>query len=485
MKKICLIINESDVKFDFDNLIQNYIDNINYELFSKIFIIHKNDNIIKNNKDIIKYINTLENNVYEECELENFDYAIYINNKIIFDINKLSIDFFINILETNDNLNQIIFDNPKLYNDLIEIELNNLIVYKKNISKRAYEYDYFRFENIKDILLDNKNPYPKPNDIENTNFNNYTSPRNYNLNYFELTNSIIKLDSFKTFKKFPINEFTFFEKNISRELFNNNLYSVIFDNNIFINNYLKKNIIKQYDFLNMTIVTGYFKLGISSQKKSGYSYLDCSPATLSIPQKMVIYISEQPEIFEQVINIRKDLMSITKIIIIDETKLYMFEHADKIKVNCTKNSKTYQNNYYIMSVGARYNYLKNAIENNYFNTEYFSWIDFSLNHGIIMDNFKPSYDNKDKIKIAWIARFNSTSNILKYNTNCLGGGVYCGHKNTMLKLIELHDAEFINLMNLGYNINDDKLLFLIFEKYPELFDTYYCAYKYLCYKFYL
>ena len=40
-----------------------------------------------------------------------------------------------------------------------------------------------------------------------------------------------------------------------------------------------------------------------------------------------------------------------------------------------------------------------------------------------------------------------------------------------------HNIEFQKLMNMGYYINDDKLLFLIYEKYPHLFDTYVCGYE--------
>ena len=53
----------------------------------------------------------------------------------------------------------------------------------------------------------------------------------------------------------------------------------------------------------------------------------------------------------------------------------------------------------------------------------------------------------------------------------------------MKELIDLHHEMYVKLMNLGYNINDDKLLFLIFEKYPYLFDTYMSGYEYMLLKF--
>ena len=47
----------------------------------------------------------------------------------------------------------------------------------------------------------------------------------------------------------------------------------------------------------------------------------------------------------------------------------------------------------------------------------------------------------------------------------------------MIELIKLHHLEFVKLTEMGYNINDDKLLFIIMEQNPNLFDTYYSDYK--------
>lgn len=65
----------------------------------------------------------------------------------------------------------------------------------------------------------------------------------------------------------------------------------------------------------------------------------------------------------------------------------------------------------------------------------------------------------------------------KYNYKCCGGGVFVGHKYMMTELIRIHHEEFVRLMDAGYCINDDKLLFIIFEKYPRLFDMYVTGYK--------
>ena len=116
------------------------------------------------------------------------------------------------------------------------------------------------------------------------------------------------------------------------------------------------------------------------------------------------------------------------------------------------------------------------IENNYFETDYFAWIDFSASHIVnIPENAIIKSFSYEKVRIAWIARY--SNNEFVYNHHCLGGGIFTGHKEIMKELIKLHHIEFVKLMEMGYNINDDKLLFMIMEQNPYLFDTYFSDYK--------
>lgn len=53
----------------------------------------------------------------------------------------------------------------------------------------------------------------------------------------------------------------------------------------------------------------------------------------------------------------------------------------------------------------------------------------------------------------------------------------------MLEFINIHNKEFDEMLEDGYMINDDRLLFFIYEKYPEMFDLYFSSYKNLVNKF--
>lgn len=230
---------------------------------------------------------------------------------------------------------------------------------------------------------------------------------------------------------------------------------------------------------NMTVVTGFLKLKKRRGPKSGsasYDYLVKSKDTLSLRQNMVIYLSA--EIIPQVRDFRKKLglLHKTKIVKIDENDLYMIDELEKVEANTLKNKSPYTMAKYIMAVNSRYGYLERAIDKNYFNTDYFSWMDFSGGHIIkFPKNPVIAYGRKDKVRICWICRY-KTEKGFTYNHQVLGGGFFMAHKDTMKKYCRIHDKEFRKLVEKGHNINDDKMCFLIFERYPELFDIYYSAY---------
>ena len=156
--------------------------------------------------------------------------------------------------------------------------------------------------------------------------------------------------------------------------------------------------------------------------------------------------------------------------------LFRSDKLEKIRENVAKNNQPYNIPEYILAVNSRYGYIQNAIENNYFQTDYFAWIDFSASHIVnIPPNKIIEPKSHDKVRIGWIARY--SNNQFVYNHYCLGGGIFSGHKEIMMELIKLHHSEFVKLTDMGYNINDDKLLFIIKEQYPYLFDTYFSDYK--------
>ena len=211
--------------------------------------------------------------------------------------------------------------------------------------------------------------------------------------------------------------------------------------------------------------------------------MDKCSSTLSLNQNMVIYISE--DLYEEVFNFRKKLNLLNKTIIkkVNLSYLYKYDEIEKLKDITKKNIKPYNDPYYILAVNTRYKYMNNSIINNYFNNDYYCWLDFSASHIVdIREDMLFNIKNNEKIRIAWIARMNKEGNFV-FNHKALGGGVFGGHKNTLLEFINIHNKEFDEMLEDGYMINDDRLLFFIYEKYPEMFDLYFSSYKNLVNKF--
>ena len=378
--------------------------------------------------------------------IQQYDFIVLLDENILFDQQKIieSIEFM-----NQNNYDQLLFNNSQP----TSLEIMKYDYYKRIIKSNRI------FKNLTKEDIKQKN-----------------HPNNYKPFQCTLQSSIIRT------KNFILPDF-FLKRNSHIE----NLYWAKLLNNGFkiFNDNSKENYIKISDSVeknNLTIITGYLNIRIKRPAKSNtinqtYDYIEKSRGTLQIPQSMVIYCSE--ELINDVHKIREEagLLNKTKIIKITlENNLYMADKLDKIRKNVAKNNPPYDIPEYILAVNSRYGYIQNAIENNYFNTDYFAWVDFSASHIVNIPSNKiiepPSHD---KVRIGWIARH--SNNQFVYNHHCLGGGIFSGHKEIMMELIKLHHKEFVKLMEMGYNINDDKLLFIIMEQNPYLFDTFFSDYK--------
>jgi len=399
---------------------------------------------------------------------KDIDYIVYIPNDCIFNEQYNYISSGIEIINNDKNTKQVCFCN-----------------YYFNYGNK-YDFDdkYNKHEKIKNILKDQQNKYQYK--IPNLDMTLYAQHM-YPSYQFNLLPSIIKVNDGNLVSiTFPINvcstEYFKF-----RQLYENSGYGSYYLNKNLVPNALNQSIKLTVEptkklIDNITIVTGFINVNAAVKKKL-YDYVEKSIPTLSIQQYMVIYVSH--EIKEHVINIRTQLglMDKTKIIEITLEDLYMYDNIDKMKECAQKNISPYDNHLYVMSVNSRYNYMKRSIENNYFNTDYFAWIDFGISHIVEMNKVTHvMYNTENKIKIAWIARYRSNENKFAWNHIAMGGGFFMGHKKAMLEYIKLHDIEFRNMMNFGHCVNDDRLVYLMFEKYPELFDFYFSSYSHLILK---
>ena len=482
------------------NLLENYKDK-KFNIIIIFFQNENNDNIIKcvnsffkkclNIKNIKKRICILKNKSYQNnlkiidefiyndkpffCFdpiidiIKEYDYFIYIDD--LFFLNKeINLIKTIDIFLKNINYKQLIFTIDDCNNQTINYYDK---VYSQSIYVNInYNDPYYIHKNIE--IRNDKNNFK--NNYINIDYISYLGKKYVNWPYFKLEPSIIKTDIFKHIKK-SLNTNTYLLKQFSYEYYNKKYISISLKNRIYHPYIIKKNKkIKNWE--NMTIVTGFIYINKDEGfKKHKYNYIEKSKNTLELKNYMYIYLSKN--LYDHVFNFRKNLglENKTKITIVEQKDLYMYDQVEIIRKNTQKNIPTYQNPLYNMAVNSRYKFIKKCIEENPFNSSYFAWIDFSAGHIVNFPKDKKiGYDNPHKIRLAWIGRCKIEKKKMFYHHKAMGGGVFAGHKYIMLEFIKLHDKYYKTFMNNGYNINDDKLLFFMFEKYPELFDYYFSSY---------
>tara|TARA_B100001063_G_scaffold138607_1_gene129482 strand:- start:11210 stop:12580 length:1371 start_codon:yes stop_codon:yes gene_type:complete len=454
MKILLLIYGSNDTNLNFKKF---NVDNTN--ITQTIFL-----------EENIKYLNELFDT------FTNFDFILFISKHYAFSEN-LNINKYTTLL--NKDYHQILFtectSSYTLINEtIIEpcYKKHNFLTHKHmqsslTVLSNSLELNY-RFKNKTGI-----------------NYNEYIDNKELNWPYFKLQPSIIKTDVFKKIKDTKLS-LIYPDRKFAYE------YAKSFKSCHLVNPIsLKVNLQEKKGTPDdMTIVTGFINIPHEGKsvkthckKKHKYSYLEKSIPTLNIKQKMVIYVPQN--LYDHVYKYREQIgyLDKTKIIIINEEFLYFSNYIEKIRENCLKNNDIYKNPYYICAVSTRYNFVRDAIKNNFFSTNYFTWIDFGASHSITMDDNTTFYYNQKKFRISWIARYNKNKKLFKYNHYVLGGGIFGGHKDIVNYLAELHDEVFKENMELGYNCNDDKTLWYIFERYPELFDIYFSGYAPMAQKF--
>ena len=428
-----------------------------------IYVFRRNCNV---NMDIhIKKKMYFYDNIFEFSSLYNIfestDYIFYFD------------DTWIESLENTKECMECAIDKIERSNsDQVLLSLTNLVSYPRF----TVENNLWRqYRVMSEIFVNKKNPY---------------KPKVLDLNYIEYTdNSFLKRKN--TFQLIPSLINTDKLLDYLDYLKNTNYWVGKFSSCLNMFNCENSNILcdseqyscrpeMEHNSNNITIVTGFLDMKIKRTPKRDtqvYDYIDKSIQTLSIKQNMVIFISEEWVDHAVKIRTQQGLMEKTKIVVVKEDDMYFWNRREDIFKAVENNKPPYNNPYLLMLVNSRYNYLNRAINDNHFGTDFFAWIDFSAGHIVeFPQNCHIKYSYLDKIRISWIARYRKEAKQFKFNHKAMGGGIWVGHKSMILQLIKIHDEEFLKLLNEGFVINDDRLLFFMFEKYPHLFDTYFSSY---------
>lgn len=233
-----------------------------------------------------------------------------------------------------------------------------------------------------------------------------------------------------------------------------------------------------------TVVSAFFNLYQyeSNRIRNLELYLEKSKKILTIPNiKLVLFTDDQ-----LIVNLVKNISPYIRVIYCQLSDFPYYCYIDNIKkirdvseyngFNINKDTPLYT-----ITGWSKISCLKKAIELNYYQTEYFIWIDFGIyyikDHQYLDQVLRfPSYKIRAlciNIPDKKLENYHNLNLWLCY----LAGGLFGGHVDNVLKLIELFDCNVKLLISNNIAPLEDGILSRIAFLNPDLFEYYYGDYS--------
>lgn len=233
----------------------------------------------------------------------------------------------------------------------------------------------------------------------------------------------------------------------------------------------------------ITFVTMFFRLSdkyderrnVDIYLKNGYRLLDNNI-------NLIIYTEE--EFTDNLTLYRKNigLLHKTKIITMKFSELPLYNYLDNIikfrQLNPVQLSDpNIEPPEYIMLILSKWLLIEKSIINNYFNSQYYAWIDFGIYHIAIPPIEDLNTFKSDKVKLMTMRSFfdHEFIDLCEYYS-CLrrivAGGFAVANKDIWNKIIPLYYSEVITTLQFRIAPSEEQLYPVLMNKYPEYFERY-------------
>lgn len=172
----------------------------------------------------------------------------------------------------------------------------------------------------------------------------------------------------------------------------------------------------------------------------------------------------------------------THFIFFEKKDIYLYNYINNItNFSINTNNPNKDNLEYLFVQCHKTEWIKQAIDINYFNSEQFIWIDFGIFHIFnniqIFNDSLNSLANKNyelvRIPTIWNPEITYNTDVHKNICWYFAGGVFGGHKNSLLKFADIMKNKCISYIqeykNLVWEVN---IWYLIYRDNKELFNTY-------------
>ena len=216
----------------------------------------------------------------------------------------------------------------------------------------------------------------------------------------------------------------------------------------------------------MTTIVSGFIFCLNNTNRTLEEYIKHGIKLLKLPQNKVIFIDEKIfNLLEKYQN-KQTILIKTKI-----EDLYLNKYKLQPEIN-TDNPKKDSYDYFSIQCN-KTEWVREAINKNFFNTEQFIWIDFGIYH--ILSDIPIINKIYDKVRIAniWNLNINYNCDINKDICWYLAGGVFGGKKDKLLEfanLVKNKCTEYVEeKQHLMWEVN---IWYLIWKENKELFNPY-------------
>jgi hypothetical protein len=227
-----------------------------------------------------------------------------------------------------------------------------------------------------------------------------------------------------------------------------------------------------------TIVSGFIDI----------SKYNTSPKTLDFFIDRAKYFLELP--YNKVIFLEKDVITLLKsyeneyttFIPFEKEEMFLWEQRESIlqKQLPSRRNKIKDTHDYMMVQIQKTHWIKKAIELNIYNTDQFIWIDMGIywivnDPELFKEGCKHLMSEYPTIRIPgcwniYLQPFYITYEQIMW---CFCGGVFGGHKDSLLKFHSLVEEKVNEVLENGYIIWEVNIWYMIFTEHPYLFDWYY------------
>lgn len=235
------------------------------------------------------------------------------------------------------------------------------------------------------------------------------------------------------------------------------------------------------NILNMTTIVSAFITNVNSRKdRTIEKYLEYGKVLLQTKIQKIIFIDEI--IFNEFKNYSNEY---TYLIPIKKEYIYLYKYKELItNFNLNSSSPEKDSLEYIFTMCSKTEWIKKAIEQNYFNSTNFIWIDFGIKHIFncgdnkfikkIEDITNKSY-KKLRIGSIWNLNTEYYGNIFNDIKWYFAGGVFGGDIKSLLIFSEKTKEICIKIIQEKNTIMwEVNIWYLVYNEMPDLFDCYSC-----------